>query len=310
MVVFAALAAARQGAFPNLRHSDLFDSAQLIQDLRVLSADDMQGRLVDTPGGAKARAYVIDRFKASHIEPLGGSYEEPFTFSRAARGAAAGTPPAETHGVNVVGRIPGTGNDRRVLVVSAHYDHIGVRNGRVYNGADDNASGAAALFSVASYFAAHRPAHTIVFCAFDGEEEGLRGGRAFVKSPPVDAGAIGIDLNMDMIGRDPDDKLFVVGIYRQPNLRPMVEAIASKAPVKLLIGHDTPGEKEDWTNESDHYAFMEAHIPALYFGVEDFDQHHQPTDKFETMTYDFYIRAVETMVQATQYFDAHLADVK
>lgn len=312
--VLIAAAAARQAAFPNIRHSDLFDSAQLIQDLRVLSADDMQGRLVDTPGGAKARAYVIDRFKASHVQPFGASYEEPFTFTRGAgrgrAGAAPATPPADTHGVNVVGRIEGTSSDPRVIVVSAHYDHIGMRNGVVYNGADDNASGAAALFSVASYFAAHRPAHTMIFCAFDGEEEGLRGGRAFAKSPPVDAKSIGIDLNMDMIGRDPSDKLFVVGIYRQPNLRPMVEAIAAKAPVKLLIGHDTPGEKEDWTNESDHYAFMEAGIPALYFGVEDFDQHHQATDKFETMTFDFYIRAVETMVQATQYFDAHLADVK
>jgi len=310
--VLIAAAAARQGAFPNIRHSDLFDSAQLIQDLRVLSADDMQGRLVDTPGGAKARAYVIDRFKASHVDPIGASYEEPFTFTRGAgRGAAASaTLPAETHGVNVVGRVSGTSTDPRVIVVSAHYDHIGVRNGRVYNGADDNASGAAALFSVATYFAAHRPAHTVIFCAFDGEEEGLRGGLAFVKSPPVDARSIGIDLNMDMIGRDPNDKLFVVGIYRQPNLRPMVEAIAAKAPVKLLIGHDTPGEKEDWTRDSDHYAFMEAGIPALYFGVEDFDQHHQATDKFETMTFDFYIRAVETMIEAAQYFDAHLSGVK
>jgi Zn-dependent M28 family amino/carboxypeptidase len=311
VVLVATAAAARQGSFPNIRHSDLFDSAQLIQDLRVLSADDMQGREVDTPGGAKARAYVIDRFKASHIDPIGGSYEEPFTYTSGGRGrGGVVTPTTETHAVNVVGRIQGTSSDAHVIVVSAHYDHIGAHNGRVYNGADDNASGAAGLFSVASYFAAHRPAHTIIFCAFDAEEKGLRGGRAFVKSPPIDPKDIGIDLNMDMIGRDPDDKLFVVGIYRQPNLRPFVEAIAAKAPVKLLIGHDTPGEKEDWTTESDHYAFMQAGIPALYFGVEDFDQHHQSTDKFETMTFDFYIRAVETMVQATQYFDAHLADLR
>ena len=142
--------------------------------------------------------------------------------------------------------------------------------------------------------------------AFDGEEEGLRGAQAFVKAPPVPAASIGIDLNMDMIGRDPNDKLFVVGIHRQPNLRPFVDRVAASAPVKLLIGHDTPGEKEDWTDESDHYAFMQAHIPALYFGVEDFDQHHQPTDKFETMTFDFYVRAVETMIQAVKEFDAHL----
>jgi Zn-dependent M28 family amino/carboxypeptidase len=125
----------------------------------------------------------------------------------------------------------------------------------------------------------------------------------------VDASALGIDLNMDMIGRDPDDKLFVVGVYLQPSLRPYVERIAAGAPVKLLIGHDTPGEKEDWTNESDHYPFIQAKIPALYFGVEDFDQHHQPTDKFETMTLDFYVRAVETLIKATQEFDVHLDEI-
>jgi Zn-dependent M28 family amino/carboxypeptidase len=295
--------AARQ--VPAARHSDLFDSAQLLRDLQTLSADDMEGRRVDTPGGAKARAFVLDRFKASGVEPFGTTYEMPFTFAN-----GRGTTQTQVHGVNVIGHIDGTKTPKRYVVVSAHYDHIGTRNGKVYNGADDNASGAAALFSVAKYFSAHRPENSIIFVAFDGEEEGLRGAQAFVKALPVDSSTVGIDLNMDMIGRDPADKLFVVGIYRQPTLRPFVEAIAAKAPVKLLIGHDTPGEKEDWTNESDHYAFMEAHIPALYFGVEDFDQHHQATDKFETMSFDFYVRAVETMIQATKYFDAHLAEVK
>ena len=295
------VAASHQNAAPIARHSDLFDSAQLLQDLRVLSADDMQGRRVDTPGGAKARAYLLQRLKASGVTPFGSTFEEPFAFTMGRDGDQTAV-----HGVNVVGHIDGAKTPGRYIVVSAHYDHLGVRNGVVYDGADDNASGAAALCSVAAYVAAHRTANSIIFAAFDGEEEGLRGAEAFVKAPPVPAGSIGIDLNMDMIGRDPNDKLFVVGIHRQPNLRPFVEHVAAGAPVKLLIGHDTPGEKEDWTEESDHYAFMEAHVPALYFGVEDFDQHHQPTDKFETMTFDFYVRAVETMILALQEFDAHL----
>jgi hypothetical protein len=295
------VAASHQSPAPIARHSDLFDSAQLLQDLRVLSADDMQGRRVDTPGGAKARAYLRQRLKASGVAPFDATFEEPFAFTMG-RGGTQTT----VHGVNVVGHIDGAKTPGRYIVVSAHYDHLGVENGVVYDGADDNASGAAALCSVAAYISAHRTANSVIFVAFDGEEEGLRGAQAFVKAPPVPAASIGIDLNMDMIGRDPNDKLFVVGIHRQPNLRPFVEHVAAAAPVKLLIGHDTPGEKEDWTDESDHYAFMQAHIAALYFGVEDFDQHHQPTDKFETMTFDFYVRAVETMIQAVKEFDAHL----
>lgn len=301
MSVVVIVAAFRQNSDPSVRRSSLFDSARLLEDLRVLSADDMQGRRVDTAGGAKARAYMVDRFKASGIVPFGSTFEEPFTFTMGRGGNQTAV-----HGVNVVGRIAGAKTPQRYIVISAHYDHLGLQNGVVYDGADDNASGAAALFSVAVYVAAHRTANSIIFAAFDGEEEGLRGAQAFVKQPPVAAGAIGIDLNMDMIGRDPNDELFVVGIHRQPALRPFVERVAGGAPVKLLIGHDTPGEKEDWTDESDHYAFMQAHIPALYFGVEDFDQHHQPTDKFETMTFDFYVRAVETMILAVKEFDAHL----
>jgi len=301
MSVVVIVAAFRQRSDPSARQSGLFDGAQLLQDLRVLSADDMQGRRVDTAGGEKARAYMVDRFKASGIVPFGSTFEEPFTFAMGRSGNQS-----VVHGVNVVGRIDGAKTPRRYIVISAHYDHLGVQNGVVYDGADDNASGAAALCSVAAYVAAHRTANSIIFAAFDGEEEGLRGAQAFVKQPPVAAGAIGIDLNMDMIGRDPNDTLFVVGIHRQPALRPLVERVAAGAPVKLLIGHDTPGEKEDWTEESDHYAFMQAHIPALYFGVEDFDQHHQPTDKLETMTFDFYVRAVETMIMAVKEFDAHL----
>jgi len=283
--------------------STLVDSAQLLLDLKTLSADDMQGRQVDTPGGEKARSYVVARFKASGIAPFGTSYEVPFTFT--GRGAGA----AQQHGVNVVGQIAGSGSDPRYLIVSAHYDHIGSRNGQVFNGADDNASGTAALFAIAKYFAGHRPSHSIIFAAFDAEEVGLRGSRAFVRNPPVDVARLSIDLNADMIGRESNDRLFVVGTSRQPFLAAHVKAIAAKAPLKLVAGHDDPKQPEDWTADSDHYSFIEARIPALYFGVEDFAQHHKATDDYGTITYGFYVRAVETVLQAVQYFDAHLDEV-
>ena len=299
----ALLAATEFQALQAPSQSGLIDSRQLLQDLKTLSADDMEGRQVDTPGGAKARAYIIRRFKESGIAPFGVSYESPFTF------AGRGSNTAERHGVNVVGKIDGTKEPRRYIVVSAHYDHLGIRNNQVFNGADDNASGTAALFSIGTYFAAHKPENSIIFVAFDAEESGLRGSQAFVRQPPVDASLISIDLNADMIGREPNDKLFVVGTSPRPFLKPMVEAIAAKAPVKLLIGHEDPQQPEDWTRDSDHYSFMQAKIPALYFGVEDFDQHHKATDDYETMSYDFYVRAVETIVKATQYFDQHLVEV-
>ena len=274
---------------------------QLLADLKTLSADDMEGRLVGSPGGAKARAFVIERFKAVGLKPFGESFESPFTFM-GGRGAAA----TERQGINVVGYVTGTKQPDRYIVVSAHYDHIGVRNGVTFNGADDNASGTAALFAVAEYFVKNPPAHSLIFVAFDAEESGLRGARAFVAKPPVDASALVINLNMDMIGRDPNNLLYVVGTFTQPALKPVLERVAASAPVKLTMGHDDPTQKdiENWTGSSDHAAFCQARIPCLYFGVEDFENHHKATDKYDTMTHDFYVRVVETMVQVTKAFDA------
>ena len=208
------------------RPSSLIDSSQLLRDLQALSADDMQGRQADTPGGEKARAYVIERLKASGVVPFGESYAAPFAFVAEGRAAAEG----QHHGVNVVGHIDGTRPDLRYIVISAHYDHIGTRAGRVFNGADDNASGTAALFALAKYFSTHPTAHSLLFAAFDAEEAGLRGSEAFVQHPPVDRAAIAIDLNMDMIGREPNDRLFVVGTFLQPALKRSVETVAATAP--------------------------------------------------------------------------------
>ena len=287
--------------------SRVIDAPQLLADLKTLSADDMQGRQVGTAGSERARAYVIERFKASGLTPIGSGFESSFTFSAGGRAGAPGAAPqAERTGVNVVGELAGTASPRRYIVITAHYDHIGVRNGEVFNGADDNASGTAALFALAKYFSANRPAASLLFVAFDAEESGLRGSRAFVANPPVPAASMIVNLNLDMIGRDPDDKLFVVGTRLQPYLKPIIDKAAAGAPVKLLTGHEDPAEKEDWTRDSDHYAFMEAKIPALYFGVEDFSNHHKASDDYETMTHDFYVRVVETMVRVVREFDAGL----
>jgi hypothetical protein len=288
------------GQAPGVK-SALFDAPQLLLDLKTLSADDMEGRQVGTAGGAKAREYLTQRFVSMGLQP--GTQEFKFTSNR-------GGQATEITGVNLLVGVKGTRTPDRYLVVSAHYDHIGVRNGTVFNGADDNASGAAALLTVAKYFASRKPANSLMFLALDGEESGLRGARAFVLSPPVPASAMAINLNMDMIGRDPKDLLYVVGTRQQPFLKPFIERIAAKAPVKLVMGHDDPKEKEDWTGDSDHKAFCDAKIPCLYFGVEDFDQHHRATDDFETMTHGFYVRAVETMIRAIEEFDSRLDELQ
>jgi len=275
------------------------DRSELLRDLRVLSADAMEGREIGTPGSERARAYVVERFHAVGLEPVAGTFVHPF--ATPARGRAGGRP-----GGNVLGRLAGTKTPDQVLVISAHYDHVGVRGGEVFNGADDNASGTAALFAIARHFARHPPRHSLILAAFDGEETGLIGAREFVRQPPVPRSAIRLNVNVDMIGRDADDVLYVVGTRAFPWLRPLIAGVASRAPVTLRMGHDDPANpREDWTRASDHYAFMEAGIPALFFSVEDEEHHHRPSDDYETMTHDFYVRAVETIIDTITVLDAN-----
>jgi hypothetical protein len=282
--------------------STVIDSARLLDDLKNLSSDAMEGRRTGTAGSEKARALIVERFKASGVVPFGASYEHAFAFRT--RGVSG-----EQRGVNVFGYIAGALQPGRYIVISAHYDHLGVRNGVVFNGADDNASGTAALFAIAKYFSSHTPRHSLIFAAFDAEELGLLGSQAFVKQPPVDPQLLSLNLNLDMIGREQDQQLFVVGTARQPFLRPTIEAVARNAPVRLLMGHENPKEPEDWTADSDHYSFMQAKIPALYFGVEDFNEHHKATDDYESMTVEFYVKAVETLVEVAGQFDANLESI-
>jgi Zn-dependent M28 family amino/carboxypeptidase len=280
-------------ADPEIPKSSVIDSAALLADLKALAHDDMQGRRTGTAGAAKARAFIVARFKASGLKPLGSSYEA--SFSR--------------QGVNVLGRIEGRRRPGRHIVVSAHYDHIGSRNGIIFNGADDNASGTAALFAIAKYFNRRTPANSLIFVAFDAEEIGRQGSQAFVAKPPVSLDSIALNLNLDMIGREPDKRLFVVGTALFPFLKPHIESAARKSPLRLLTGHEDPTQPEDWTHDSDHFSFIQAKVPALYFGVEDFDEHHQATDDYDTITYEFYVRAVETIIQVIEQFDARLDDV-
>ena len=285
--------------------SKLFDEVKLVDDLRILSADDMEGRAPETQGSAKARAFIIKRFQESGIKPFGANYEQEYKFTRPSK-------PNETHtGANVVGYIDGGSHSKKYIVVTAHYDHLGIRDGKIFNGADDNASGTAALFSIAKYFKNHKPENPMIFVAFDTEEGSGAGAREFLTHPPVTSSEIVFNVNVDMIGRDANNILYAVGTYHFPFLKPYLEKVVLSAPVKLMMGHDVPNTNvEDWTRDSDHYSFHRVGIPWIYFGVEDNEQHHQPTDDFETMTLPFYAHAVETVILSIKQFDSNLAEIE
>ncbi len=266
------------------------DGEALVRDLSIIAADSMAGRLAGSDGGRRAGEYLLSRLVESGTVPVGGVRRQAFPLGR-------GTTEGAT-GVNVFGMIPGVEHPGRYIVVSAHYDHLGVRGGEIYNGADDNASGSAALPALAAYLASNPPRHSFLFVAFDAEEIGLLGARAFVSDPPVPLASILLNVNMDMIGHSAAGELYAAGTYHYPALGPLVEEAASEAEVTLLAGHDSPelSARDDWTDLSDHAAFHARGIPFLYFGVEDHEDYHRPTDTVESLTLDFYVDAVEAIL--------------
>jgi Zn-dependent M28 family amino/carboxypeptidase len=267
------------------------DVEGLLRDISVLAHDSMEGRLAGTPGNERARRYLVAQLDSLAIPTPPGGRTTGFALS-----AVNGDPTPATGG-NVFALVEGTAFPDRYVVVSAHYDHLGVRNGQIYNGADDNASGTAALLALAELFAAAPPRHSLLFVLFDAEELGLRGSRSFIDHPPVPLASIALNINLDMVSRSAAGELYAAGTYHYPFLEPYVDEVAARSPISVLKGHDSPGlpAGDDWTDASDHAPFHEAGIPFIYFGVEDHEGYHQPSDDFESITPEFYADAVVTI---------------
>jgi len=202
--------------------------------------------------------------------------------------------------------VPGTSNPDQFLIVSAHYDHLGQRNGQTYRGADDNASGVAALLQVAAYVAAHPPRHSVLFAAFDAEEEGLQGAKYFVKHPPVDLKRIALVVNLDMVSRNDEGVIFASGTAFDPSLKDLVGKAAAGRQLTVKLGHDRRGVagEDDWTQQSDQGAFHDAGVKTLYFGVEDHADYHKPGDTADKIPRPFYGEVVELVLQTVLDADA------
>jgi Zn-dependent M28 family amino/carboxypeptidase len=276
-----------------------FDPKKLSQELKELSSSVMDGRKTGTEGNRKARIYIIDHLKQLGIERFVPGYEQPFSISQ------AGSLGQGTGGVNILGVIPG--KKKGTIVISAHYDHLGNRDGKVYYGADDNASGVAALLAMGEYFKKNAPEHRIILAFFDAEEMGLRGSAYFVNSLDLEKENVVLNINMDMIARGDKNELYACGTYHYPQLKAPVERIKKPEGITLLFGHDNPEtRRDDWTSQSDQGSFHAKKIPFLYFGVEDHPDYHRATDTFDKVNLDFYAKSAETVLQAVKALDKSL----
>lgn len=289
----------------------------LLENIKELSSDAYEGRGFSKPGNYKAQKFIASKFKELGLDTyLDSGYIQQFehTFSGRMRQRLFPVKDAAKDysnvsdttvvGGNVVGMIKGETD--KTIVISGHFDHLGIRNGKIYNGADDDASGTAALMAIAEYFKKNAPKHTLIFAAVDAEEVGMQGSEYFAANFKNIKEKVALNINMDMIAHNDSLRLFASGTFHYPQLKPQLENIES--PITLLFGHDNKDNKkeDDWTYSSDHRNFHKREIPFIYFGVEDHKDYHRDTDTFENINQDFYVEAVQLIIQVIKNYDKTL----
>ena len=252
-------------------------TSELHGHVSVLADDMLEGREAGSRGGRVAAKYVIQRLEEASLQPAGanGRFTQPFMGGFQ----------------NVLAILPGSDPELReeYIVVGAHYDHVGYgtrRNsygpwGYIHNGADDNASGVAALLEVIDALsqADHRPRRSILFAFWDGEEKGLLGSKHWRNNPTVPFSAVRLAINIDMVGRLTDGRIEVGGTR-------------SGFGARQLMSSDRLGEEIwldfnwEYKNNSDHWTFFEAGVPSLYVHTGIHDDYHRPSDDVEKLNVD------------------------
>jgi len=205
------------------------------------------------------------------------------------------------YGVNVIGVVEGSDLKNEYIVISAHLDHLGVHQGKIYFGADDDGSGTAALIEIAEAFtiakrAGHGPRRSILFCSFSGEEKGLLGSEYYVKNPRVPLENTVLDLNIDMIGRidsvheilNKPDYIYPIGTNRtSSDIRPLLERCNNiYSHLELDYKYDEPGEKNRYFFRSDHYNFAKNNIPVIFFFTGVHRDYHKSTDTIDKINFE------------------------
>ncbi|MGN8226677.1 M20/M25/M40 family metallo-hydrolase [Gracilimonas sp. BCB1] len=256
--------------------------------ITFLAADEMRGREAGTPEEAAAANYIADLFRSYGLDPAGddGTYFQEFTINTAVlnnpHATAEDTSGEKRLSKNVAGLLQGTGDSDEVLIVGAHYDHLGMgsfgslsssEEPRIHNGADDNASGTAGVLELAEYFAANRPATDILFLAFSGEEMGLLGSQYFVENPTIELENALAMINMDMVGRMSNGRLMIFGVATTDSW----ESILTTANTDSLELDLIP----DGTGASDHTSFYYKDIPVLHYFTDTHADYHRPSDDTE-----------------------------
>lgn len=270
---------------------------QLKTKLYIVASDEMEGRDTGSEGQKKAGKYLIDQYEKSGISfPKGAkNYYQPVPAAYLNAKRNENLPDSE----NIWAYIEGSEKPNEVLVISAHYDHVGVKNGEIYNGADDDGSGTVAILQIAQAFQkakneGHGPKRSILFLHVTGEEHGLHGSRFYSENPLFPIANTIADINIDMIGRrdvehaNTNNYVYVIGADRlSTDLHNITVAQNDKyTHLDLDFKFNDPKDPNHFYERSDHYNFAKHGIPSVFLFNGVHADYHKKTDEVDKIEFD------------------------
>ena len=302
------LAAAAAACFVSVQVEAELQSGQTqaVADLAFLSNTALEGRATGTTGSLRALEYIEKRFAQLGLSTLPelNSYRQDFDYRNGFNRVV---------GTNALAWLATADQDALsgTIAITAHYDHIGRHQGRIHPGADDNASGVAALLALA-YFAIQSPLqHNLMFIATDAEEKGLIGAKAFFAEQRIDKSQIVANLNLDMLAQLGSRKrLYITGTRSHKAFNGLVaelnDQVAQTLGIRLIKEHRNKRKGREIANNinyrraSDHAVFADNDIAFLFVGVATHRRYHTPQDSFESVdltTFDDVVELTWALLQ-------------
>ena len=274
-------------------YAETIEQQDLKELLYVYASDYFQGRETGTLGQKRAVTFLREFYQNRGIKAANGTedYFQPMELT------IKGQPIATE---NVVAIIEGKTKPEEYIVISSHLDHEGIKNGEIYNGADDDGSGTVALLEIAEAFQAaaaegNGPARSVIFLHVSGEEKGLLGSRYYTDNPLYPLASTVANLNIDMVGRtDPKREsnnrnyVYLIGTDRLSSELHEISEQANEATVKMELDYtyNAADDPNRFYFRSDHYNFAKNNIPVIFYFNGTHADYHKPTDTVEKIEYD------------------------
>ena len=273
----------------------------LIEHLTIYASDKFEGRDTGEPGQKKAVEYIRNYYKSIAVQPgdPDKDYFQPMTLDIKSRRGVNSAKKVDTE--NVIAIIKGSEKPEEYVVISAHLDHVGVDNGEIYNGADDDGSGTVAKLEIAQAFkkAVKRgkgPKRSIVFLHVTGEEKGLLGSKYYTDTDPIyPLENTVVNLNIDMIGRiDPTrkaknrDYIYLIGSDHDSKDLHNLSEQTNKETLNMTLDYrfNDKNDPNRFYFRSDHYNFAKNGIPIIFYFTGTHEDYHKPTDTVDKIEFD------------------------